>query len=150
MKLCKRLQYSYKLEKSKFYIFDPLLNIVYQYHSNDRYVELEEILSDYDAEEISSINFMSLDDMIRSILEDRRILVLLGYTFEEYGRCSQDDLTVTSYVINYQKKSHTHELECYKGKADEIKTLDFPDDLLSRLDDIYKISSIGERSYFLI
>lgn len=146
MKLCKRLRYAYELEKSKFFIFDPLLGCVYQYHSYDGYMELEEILSDYDAEEISSINLMSLDDLIRDILDDRKVFEMFGYRL--YGRWSQDDLTSTSYVINYQEKSHTHDLECFKGKADKIITLDFPDDLLYRLDNIYKTSSISERSYF--
>ena len=143
MKLSKRLQYSYDLNNYKFYIFDPLLNLIYQYTSNSRDIILEDVLSDYDTEKTQHLHFISIDELITNILESPKIMPLIGYHLEIWGRYSQDDLALICYNINYQDKTYTLQSdECSSCKPDEIEELNWPDELLERLDDIYKVDNI--------
>lgn len=139
MKLSKRLQYSYDLVNSKFYIFDPLLNIYYQYTSGST-ITLEDTLSDYDTEKISNLNitFMSLDEFIKHILDKPEIMPLIGYQYEIWGYHSQDDLIVQCYEITYEDKVYTlQDKTLSKYKIDRCEYLFWPDDLVEQLNDIY-------------
>jgi len=139
MKLSKRLQYSYDLNKYKFYIFDPLLNLIYQYTANSKYIKLEYVLSDYDEHLISELNlkFMSLDELITHIIINPKIMPLIGYDFEIWGRYQQDDLYLIDYKITYKDKSYILQDKKYSEKSDENIDLEWPTDLIERLDNIY-------------
>lgn len=141
MKLTKRLQYSYDLNNYKFYIYDPLLDIIYQYTSNSKYITFEDVLSDYDENKISELNlkFISLDELITNILENPKLMPLIGYYFEIWGTYQQDDLIVNSYKITYKDKSYTLQDKKYsKNEIDVTIDLEWPSDLIERLDNIYR------------
>jgi hypothetical protein len=148
MKLSKRLQYSYDFNNYKFYIFDPLLNLIYQYTSNGNYVTLEDVLSDYDENKISELNlkFISLDELITNIINNPEIMPLIGYCYEIWGRYSQDDLIVNCYKIIYKDKSYILQDKKY-NKSDEYIDLEWPIELIERLDNIYKIVNIDDKFY---
>ena len=139
MKLSKRLQYSYDLNNYKFYIFDPLLDLIYQYTSNSRYIKLEDILSDYDTEKTQHLHFISLDELITNIIDNPEIMPLIGYDCEIWGTYQQDDLILIRYNITYQDKIYTIQSNEYSSYTpDKIKDLEWPTELIERLDDIYR------------
>jgi hypothetical protein len=146
MKLNKRLKFAYDLVNYKFYIFDQLLNYYYQYTSNNKYIMLEDILSDYDTEKISNLKleFISLDELIINILDNQQIMKLIGYNFEIWGKYSQDDLIVNCYKINYQNTIYT----LYSDKYDLVDNtidLDWPHELLEQLNNIYTLEKIEDK-----
>lgn len=140
MKLSKRLQYSYDLVKNKFYIFDPILDLIYQYESTWRdKIILEDILSDYDTEKTQHLHFISLDELITNIIDNPQIMPLIGYDYEIWGRYQQDDLILNSYNITYKDKTYTLQSNEYSScTPDEIIDLEWPTELIKRLDDIYR------------
>lgn len=151
MKLNKRLKYAYDLTNYNFFIFDPLMNYIFQYESTTKYIKLVDILSDYDTEKTKNLNFISLDELIIDILANPKMMQLIEKRYEIWGTHSQDDLILICYKINYQNRLYTLHSDKYIYPSNLVVDniyLEWPTDLIEHLNNIYVLSNIGDEFYF--